>query len=58
MVTKTSASMVRPRTLASSWELHGGATYTWQSTFFSFNLYNVAADTASGLYKALNWLIK
>jgi hypothetical protein len=37
------------------WEIHGGATYTTQSTFFSFNLYDVAGDAGSGIYKALKW---
>jgi RHS repeat-associated protein len=31
------------------WEIHGGVTYTWQSTFFSFNLYNAADDIGAGL---------
>jgi RHS repeat-associated protein len=37
------------------WEIHGGATYTAQTTFFSGNLYNVINDTGTSLYKALKW---
>jgi hypothetical protein len=37
------------------WEVHGGATYTGQSTFFSTNVYNMINEAASGVYKAVMW---
>jgi RHS repeat-associated protein len=30
------------------WEMHSGVTYTFQSTFFSFNLYSIMSDIGSG----------
>jgi RHS repeat-associated protein len=39
------------------WEIHGGATDTWQSTFFSFNVYNAISDTEAGLYDISKWML-
>jgi hypothetical protein len=31
------------------WEIHGLTTYTWQSTWFSFNLYDIPGDIQRGV---------
>jgi len=36
------------------WEIHGGATDTWQTTFFHVNLWNAAKEAVSGFF---GWLL-
>lgn len=38
------------------WEIHGGVTYTGQSTFVSFNVYHVVSDVGTGIASGLLWL--
>jgi hypothetical protein len=38
------------------WEIHGGVTYTGQSTFVHFNVYHVASDVGTGIADGLQWL--